>query len=118
MAADAKISEFKSRDADTISMTINGQTEGYTIIKIFPFTSERKAMSIVLQHPTEAKAICFVKGADSSVFPMCEGYSIHGKGTSGLNPSDPNGKIYEVERSVEDMAKKGLRTLLYGKKEI
>ena len=48
MAADAKLSEFQSRDSDTINITLNGRTESYTIIKIFPFTSERKAMSIVL----------------------------------------------------------------------
>lgn len=86
---------------------------------MFPFTSERKAMSMVLQHPTEAKAICFVKGADSSVFPMCNQYAR--KGTLddfSADPNAPNNKILDVEKSVEEMAKKGLRTLLYGMKEI
>lgn len=32
-------------------------------------------MSIVLKSHNEGKALCFVKGADSSVFPMCEGFS-------------------------------------------
>jgi len=50
--------------------------ESYEQIKLFEFTSERKAMSMVVKHPTKPnKAICFVKGADSSVFPLCKGYS-------------------------------------------
>ena len=79
MAAAAKKSHFITRDSEVIRMSINGQTEQYSIIKIFPFTSERKAMSIVLKHPQEDRAICFVKGADSSVFPMCKGYGGDGK---------------------------------------
>jgi len=85
---------------------------------MFEFTSERKAMSVVLKHPTRDKAICFVKGADSSIFPMCDGYGGVGKDSGFLGPNDPNSKILEVEKSVEGMARLGLRTLLYGMKEI
>ena len=54
-------------------------------MKMFEFTSDRKAMSVVLKHPTNPnKAICYVKGADSSVFPMCEGFSQGGKNFTGL----------------------------------
>ena len=74
MSADTGISKFITKDAETMQMELNGVTEKYDIIKVFPFTSERKAMSIVLKHPTERRAICFVKGADSSVFPMCNGF--------------------------------------------
>lgn len=79
MAADVKKSIFVTRDSEVIKIQLNGQAEQYSIIKIFPFTSERKAMSIVLKDPKEDKAICFVKGADSSVFPMCNGYRGAGK---------------------------------------
>lgn len=75
-------------------------------------------MSVVLKHPTKDKAICFVKGADSSIFPMCDGYGGVGKDSGFLGPNDPNSKILEVEKSVEGMARLGLRTLLYGMKEI
>ena len=118
MAAAVNKSIFVTRDSEVIKMQLNGQAEQYSIIKIFPFTSERKAMSIVLKDPKLDKAICFVKGADSSVFPMCNGYGGAGKESGFLGPNEPNGAILEVERSVEGMAKKGLRTLLYGMKEI
>ena len=72
MARDSEFSNFITRDADSVRIIVNGIEEKYEVIQTFPFTSERKAMSIVLKHPNkEGKAICFVKGADSSVFPMC-----------------------------------------------
>ena len=118
MSANAKKSHFITRDSETVKIKLNGVTEEYLIIKLFPFTSERKAMSIVLLHPKEQRAICFVKGADSSVFPMCNGFGTLGKDDINVREGDPNDKIAQVERSVEGMAKKGLRTLLYGMKEI
>ena len=100
-------------------MILNGQEEVYTIIKIFPFTSDRKAMSIVLQHPTEKRAICFVKGADSSVFKMCNGYVKESKVFKfNVQEGEPNDKIMDIKQSIDTMAGKGLRTLLYGMKEI
>lgn len=111
-------SHFITRDSETVKINLNGVTEEYMIIKLFPFTSERKAMSIVLMHPKEPRAICFVKGADSSVFPMCNGFGTLGKDDFQVRAGDPNDKIAQVERNVEGMAKKGLRTLLYGMKEI
>jgi len=115
MARDSEFSKFVSRDADSTKILVNGQEETYKVIKVFPFTSERKAMSIVVKHPEkENTAICFVKGADSSVFPMCLGYG----GKEDLEGDHPNQNIAQIEARVESMASKGLRTLLYAKKEI
>ena len=51
MARDTTISSFICRDADSVTITINGVEETYAVIQTFRFTSERKAMSIVLKHP-------------------------------------------------------------------
>lgn len=51
MARDTGISHFVSRDADSVKVVVNGEEEEYKVIQTFPFTSERKAMSIVLKHP-------------------------------------------------------------------
>ena len=50
---------------------------------------------------------------------MCNGFAGAVK-TGGmiLGNDEPNNKIYDVEKSVEAMATTGLRTLLYGMKEI
>ena len=118
MCADTGIGFFNNRDATSYKITINGQVEEYEQIKLFEFTSERKAMSMVVKHPTKpGKAICFVKGADSSVFPMCKGYG-NKQNLPGMEMDNPNRNLAQVEKSVEAMAKQGLRTLLYGMKEI
>lgn len=75
MACESEISHFVGRDADNASIMLNGKVEKYEVLKIFEFTSERKAMSVILKHPSKKNtALCFVKGADSSVFPMCNLY--------------------------------------------
>ena len=48
MARDSEYSNFVTRDADTVSIIVNGEKETYSVVQTFPFTSERKAMSIVL----------------------------------------------------------------------
>ena len=58
-------------------------------------------MSIVLLHPTkENTALCFVKGADSSVFPMCNNYSGPGKAafSAAEGNQGPNNKIIDMEK--------------------
>jgi magnesium-transporting ATPase (P-type) len=43
----------------------------YEIVKAFEFTSERRAMSMVVKDPEDPEnLICFVKGADSSICAM------------------------------------------------
>ena len=115
MTRDSGISFFKERDSDYVTIEHYGEVQRYFIYKIFEFDSDRKCMSVVLKHPTEAnKALCFVKGADSSVFPLFIGYQDSLVGKQNLvNPT-----IKKVEDQVEAMAAKGLRTLLYGMKEI
>ena len=74
-----------------------------------PFDSDRKCMSIivreesVIQEDTEPRLHVFVKGADSAVLPACSG---------GL------GATASTERRVNEMSSHGLRTLVYGHKEI
>ena len=86
MASETGISHFLTRDSEMIKISIDGNQEEYSIIKMFPFTSERKAMSVVLKHPNKDKAICFVKGADSSVFPMCDNWAGAGKASGFAGP--------------------------------
>ena len=118
MCADTGIGSFVTRDATCYDIMIRGQPERYENIKLFEFTSERKAMSMVVKHPTKNNtAICFVKGADSSVFPMCKGYTKDAMKDVVL-PEMEGSHLKVVEKQVEAMAKKGLRTLLYGMKEI
>jgi magnesium-transporting ATPase (P-type) len=50
------------------------------MIKIFPFDSVRKCMSVIVKDPKQkGKAIVFVKGADSSVLPLCNDSKVSNK---------------------------------------
>lgn len=92
---------FKRRTKEAIYVTtVSGQEEEYKILKLFPFTSERKAMSILVEDP-RGKMLLFTKGADSSLLKMSNGH---------------NNEVISAE--VERQACKGLRTLVFGWKEV
>lgn len=68
MAQEAGICYFTERDSAHFKLKLETREEEYTLIKIFPFDSVRKLMSVLVQDPqNKSKAILFVKGADSSV---------------------------------------------------
>jgi len=73
MAQEAGIGYFVEKDSSSVKLKLNDAFEEYEVIKSFPFDSVRKCMSVLVKDPKNAgKAIVFVKGADSSVFPMIE----------------------------------------------
>lgn len=41
----------------------------YEILKVLPFDSSRKCMSIVVRAPITNEIIVYCKGADSAIFP-------------------------------------------------
>ena len=38
-----------SRDSDSIEVFMNGRIEGYYILKVFEFSSERKMMAVIVR---------------------------------------------------------------------
>ena len=93
---------FDERDSDFIRLRVNGELQSYRIMKMFPFTSERKAMSIVVRAP-DSRVLAFVKGADSSILSM-------------LSHDEPGRK--STEQNIDQMAGQGLRTIMYAYKEV
>jgi phospholipid-transporting ATPase len=68
MAKEAGICYFTERDSSHFKLKLETNEEEYSVIKIFPFDSVRKCMSVLVQDPhNKSKAILFVKGADSSI---------------------------------------------------
>jgi magnesium-transporting ATPase (P-type) len=60
-------------------------------------------MSVIVKDPKQkGKAIVFVKGADSSVLPLIQDSKVSSKS--------------DVEKTVEEFASKGLRTLCFAMK--
>jgi magnesium-transporting ATPase (P-type) len=56
-------------DKDTVSLRLS-EGEKYTLLKVFDFDSDRKAMSVIVKCDRTGKFYCFVKGADSSIKRM------------------------------------------------
>jgi len=71
MSITAKIIEFRERDALALRLKnyLTGETEEWELLRVFAFTSERKAMSVIVRHATTKKVFVHVKGADSSILP-------------------------------------------------
>ena len=95
--------EFRYRSNQEIVIKISGFRKTYKLLKIFPFTSERKRMSIVVQDPNDPEyTLVFCKGADSVMKNLkLNQYTSH------------FGFSY-----VDKFAKKGYRTLMVGMKVI
>ncbi|XP_075253363.1 putative phospholipid-transporting ATPase IIB [Convolutriloba macropyga] len=88
------------RDRSEMHLKIEGgQTLKFTILQIFPFSSERKRMGIIVQNQQNNEITFYVKGADSVIAPMCDF-------TDWLDEECGN------------MAREGLRTLVYAKKTL
>jgi len=79
----------------------DGKQSKYRVLKYFPFTSERKASSIVVRDH-EDRLFAFVKGADSSMKKFLK--------------ADSDQSF--IDEEVESFAAQGLRTLVFGFREI
>lgn len=53
-----------------VSMPSTGSTAEYEILKILPFDSSRKCMSIVVRKTGTQEIMLYTKGADSSIMPV------------------------------------------------
>ncbi len=77
------------------------------IVKVFPFSSERKKMATVYQDD-ERKIYVFVKGAPDFLTPYCTKF-VSKKGNQSKIDNDFNQKF---NQTIIDFANESLRTLL------
>src|SRR5690606_36132562 len=88
------------RDLYTISLrTPNNSIETYSILNIFPFTSETKRMGIILRNDATKKIYFYMKGADSVM-------------RTRVQHND------WLDEECGNMAREGYRTLVFGMKEL
>lgn len=89
-------------DRDLSSMKLkspNGDIMAYTILQIFPFTSETKRMGIIVQEDSTGDIFFYMKGADVVMASIVQ-YNDW------------------LEEEVDNMAREGLRTLVVAKKHL
>lgn len=89
-----------NRDLSTISLKNPlDEEEHYEVLNIFPFTSTTKRMGIIVKEKATGTIIFFMKGADSVMVQIVK-YNDW------------------LEEECGNMAREGLRTLVFGKKQM
>lgn len=53
MCRDAGFAHFVERDADVVTICVNGGVEKYEIVRVIEFTSERKRMSVIVRRVSD-----------------------------------------------------------------
>uniref|UniRef100_A0A1A9WFZ2 Phospholipid-transporting ATPase n=1 Tax=Glossina brevipalpis TaxID=37001 RepID=A0A1A9WFZ2_9MUSC len=81
----------------------------YEVLKVLPFDSCRKCMSIVVRRSDTQEITLYTKGADSSIMPIL--------GT--CSPDSPEGAIREkTQQQLDHYAREGLRILVMAKRNL
>lgn len=89
-----------ARDMHSITLkNPNDELETYTVLNIFPFTSETKRMGIVVRDDATQKIYFYMKGADVVMTKIVQ-------------------KNDWLDEECGNMAREGLRTLVFGMKEL
>lgn len=109
MAQDAAGDEFpffSERDSTNITLKRRrhiDDKETFKVLKVFKFTSERKCSSVVVRAP-DGKVYAYIKGSELAVKAMLS--------------ATQEAYLGAVELDEEDFARRGLRTLYFGFKEM
>lgn len=78
-----------------------GESENYTILNMFPFSSETKRMGIVVRHLESGRLIFYLKGADTIIKQFL-----------------PEHQRGFVDEECDNLARQGLRTLVITQKAL
>ncbi|EDW57650.1 phospholipid-transporting ATPase VD isoform X1 [Drosophila virilis] len=92
-----------------VSMPTAGATVEYEILKILPFDSSRKCMSIVVRQTGTQEIVLYTKGADSSIMPVL----------APCGNNSPEGLLREqTQQQLDRYAREGLRILVMAKRSL
>ncbi|XP_026843048.1 probable phospholipid-transporting ATPase VA isoform X1 [Drosophila persimilis] len=92
-----------------VSMPTARATVEYEILKILPFDSSRKCMSIVVRRTGTQEIVLYCKGADSTIMPVL----------SPCPHNSPEGILREqTQQQLDRYAREGLRILVMAKRTL
>ncbi|XP_039482821.1 phospholipid-transporting ATPase VA isoform X2 [Drosophila santomea] len=92
-----------------VSMPMAEATREYEILKVLPFDSSRKCMSIVVRQIGTQEIVLYTKGADSSIMPVLVPCS----------HNSPEGILREqTQQQLDRYAREGLRILVMAKRTL
>jgi phospholipid-translocating ATPase len=87
-----------SREGPTVEINVKGQKKKFMQLQELEFTSNRKRMSVVTRDLESGVLYLYVKGADDVIYERLR--------------SDQD--TVQLRRDLDDFAREGLRTLVYG----
>lgn len=91
---------LEARDINSITLkTPTNHLEEYEVLNVFPFTSETKRMGIIVRNKENGSICFYMKGADTVMAEIVQ-YNDW------------------LEEECGNMAREGLRTLVFGKKNL
>ncbi len=96
---------FDNRTSTTIDITVDGTARQYEVLATNAFNADRKRMSVLLRNVANGSYSLVCKGADSVMLPLTKTW-------------DDEAQKALAMLSLSEMARKGLRTLVVGRKEI
>lgn len=91
-----------------VSTAARGVVE-YEVLKVLPFDSSRKCMSIVVRQTGTQDVVLYTKGADSSI--MAELAPLHGNAEEGQLRE-------QTQQQLDTYARQGLRVLVMAKRHM
>ena len=94
---------FTGRTSDSITVNRLGSERTYDLLHIADFDNVRKRMSVVVQE--DDGIYCYTKGADTTVMEV-------------ISPNNEKSIVEKTQKSLNEFAEDGLRTLLLGYKKI
>ncbi|KAK6617728.1 hypothetical protein RUM43_013956 [Polyplax serrata] len=94
-----------------MSATIMVPGEGlveFEILKVLPFDTVRKMMSVVVRHPHTQEITLYAKGADTSIFSSL----------SFTDNVEAQQNIFRTQQQINSYARQGLRVLVMAKRSL
>ena len=97
---------YCGRHINTIRLQVPGASdyETYEVLQLIEFSSARKRMSVIVKRQTDDRILVYTKGADSMIYSRLA--------------SGQDEMCATTDKSLEEFANHGLRTLCVAKREL
>lgn len=92
-----------SKNETEIEIVVDGKLERWELLRVIPFDSHRRRMSVIARNETDGNIFVFCKGSDDSVLPLC----------GEITKSTEN-----MMRLLGNFSDRGLRTLLFAMRKM
>lgn len=97
------------RTPSSASVSVPGQgVLEYDILKVLPFDSSRKCMSIIVRMPITGDIVLYAKGADTTIFPKL----------APIEDLQSQQILFRTQQHLNTYARQGLRVLVMAKRTL